>query len=207
MNNGSIGLRICSSRIILGFGTVIRAFSYSAVAGIKRHQLPPRPKISEDEIDEVFIKGGGRGGQKINKTNSKVQLRHIPTGIVVSSQATRSREQNRAKAREILALKVEELNAPEGTSRLAVVAKYKQNKARKKKSRTKKKYEALAAEKEKERLKMLGLVPEEDEEGDEVEAENGIGEGSEDMGHEMEYETEHDMEQFVVNIKDKEKTD
>ncbi|ONH65492.1 Peptide chain release factor 1 [Cyberlindnera fabianii] len=47
--------------------------------------MPPRPKIIEDEITEVFLKGGsGPGGQKINKCNSKVQLKHLPTGIVVS---------------------------------------------------------------------------------------------------------------------------
>lgn len=116
---------------------------------IKRNQLPPRPKINEDEVEEVFIKGGGKGGQKINKTNSKVQLRHIPTGIVVSSQHSRSREENRAKAREILAGKVQEETAPEGESRAAVVAKYKQNKARKKKSRSRKKYARLEEEKKK----------------------------------------------------------
>lgn len=128
----------------------VRQFSNSASVQIKRNQLPPRPTISEDEVEEVFIKGGGKGGQKINKTNSKVQLRHVPTGIVVSCQHSRSREQNRAKAREILAGKVEEETAPEGQSRAAVVAKYKQNKARKKKSRSRKKYARLEEEKKKE---------------------------------------------------------
>jgi protein subunit release factor B len=126
-----------------------RQFSGSAAVQIKRNQLPPRPKVSDDEIEEVFIKGGGKGGQKINKTNSKVQLRHVPTGIVVSCQHSRSREQNRAKAREILAGKVEEETAPEGESRAAIVAKYKQNKARKKKSRSRKKYARLEEEKKK----------------------------------------------------------
>lgn len=92
----------------------------------------------------MFIKGGGKGGQKINKTNSKVQLRHIPTGIVVSCQYSRSREQNRKRAREILAGKVDDELSPPGQSRAAIVAKYYQNKARKKKSRSKKKYAELA---------------------------------------------------------------
>lgn len=30
-----------------------------------------------------MIKGGGPGGQAINKTNNCVQLRHIPTGIII----------------------------------------------------------------------------------------------------------------------------
>lgn len=120
----------------------------TALAAIKRTQLPPRPKINEEEITEVFLKGGGKGGQKINKTNSKVQLKHLPTGIVVECQATRSRDQNRKKARELLALQVEKLTVPEGESRLDIVAKYKQDKARKKKQRSRKKYRELAAAKQ-----------------------------------------------------------
>lgn len=92
----------------------------------------------------MFLKGGGKGGQKINKTNSKVQLKHIPTGLVVSSQFSRSREQNRARAREILALKVEDILLG-SESRVAVVADYKRNKARKKKSKARKKYQKMAA--------------------------------------------------------------
>lgn len=61
----------------------------------------------ETEIEEKFLHGGrGPGGQKINKCNSKVQLLHVPTGIVVDCQATRSRDQNRKIAREKLALKI-----------------------------------------------------------------------------------------------------
>jgi len=46
--------------------------------------------------------GRGPGGQAINKTNSSVSLIHIPTGIRVQSQPTRSRAQNRIIARQIL---------------------------------------------------------------------------------------------------------
>lgn len=78
---------------------------------VKRHKLPPRPKFTkelETEIEESFLHGGrGPGGQKINKSNSKVQLKHIPTGIVVSCQETRSRAQNRIIAREKLALELD----------------------------------------------------------------------------------------------------
>ncbi|RPB13290.1 hypothetical protein P167DRAFT_544645 [Morchella conica CCBAS932] len=70
--------------------------------------MPPRPSVIEDEIVEVFLKGSGPGGQKINKTASAVQLKHLPTGLVVKSQATRSREQNRKIARNILAMKLDE---------------------------------------------------------------------------------------------------
>jgi hypothetical protein len=36
--------------------------------------------LSEDDLIETFTKGSGRGGQKVNKTNSCVQLLHLPTG-------------------------------------------------------------------------------------------------------------------------------
>lgn len=39
--------------------------------------------IDESEIEENFIKGGGPGGQKINKSVSCVQLKHLPTGIII----------------------------------------------------------------------------------------------------------------------------
>ncbi|BEJ15553.1 hypothetical protein CspHIS471_0501580 [Cutaneotrichosporon sp. HIS471] len=64
-----------------------------------RHQVPDLP---EDELDEKFVRGRGPGGQAINKTNSSVCLTHMPTGIRVQSQPTRSREQNRYIARQIL---------------------------------------------------------------------------------------------------------
>ena len=71
--------------------------------------LPPRRVIDENEITESFLKGSGPGGQKINKTSSAVQLKHLPTGIVVKCQETRSRDQNRKFARRILSEKLDEM--------------------------------------------------------------------------------------------------
>ena len=62
-----------------------------------------RVELREADIDERFIRGSGAGGQKINKTSSCVQLRHLPTGKIVKCQRTRSRETNRWLAREELA--------------------------------------------------------------------------------------------------------
>ncbi|GMG56161.1 unnamed protein product [Ambrosiozyma monospora] len=108
--------------------------------------MPPRPKIQESDIKEKFIKGGtGKGGQKINKTNSKVQLTHIPTGIVVTSQATRSRAQNRNIAREILALKIEEMEKG-SQSRAQIVIARKQMLKQRAKKKTKAKYKKLQEE-------------------------------------------------------------
>ncbi|OCF32959.1 hypothetical protein I316_05297 [Kwoniella heveanensis BCC8398] len=66
-------------------------------------------EIPDSELDEKFVKGRGPGGQAINKTNSSVSLTHIPTGIRVQAQPTRSREENRKAARRILAERLEVL--------------------------------------------------------------------------------------------------
>ncbi|KAG0377007.1 hypothetical protein BGX24_006854 [Mortierella sp. AD032] len=64
--------------------------------------------LLETDFRERFIKGGGNGGQKINKTNSNVELKHFETGIVVQCQATRSLPQNRKLARRILVGRLDE---------------------------------------------------------------------------------------------------
>ncbi|KAG6011786.1 hypothetical protein E4U54_007905 [Claviceps lovelessii] len=109
--------------------------------------LPPRPKPPPDcEIEESFLKGSGPGGQKINKTNSAVQLKHIPTGIVVKSQATRSRSQNRKEARELLAQKVDDLLNGE-QSRSSIVGEVKRKKAASAAKKSRRKYRQLEQDK------------------------------------------------------------
>jgi peptide chain release factor len=55
--------------------------------------------IHEEDLEEQFIQGSGPGGQKINKTANCVRLVHLPSGLGVSCQESRSREQNRELAR------------------------------------------------------------------------------------------------------------
>lgn len=76
----------------------------------KWHQLQLKMTelgIIEDDLIEKFILGSGSGGQKINKTNSCVWLKHAPTGIVIKCQQTRSRELNRYYARQLLCDKID----------------------------------------------------------------------------------------------------
>ncbi|NWQ81841.1 CL065 factor, partial [Columbina picui] len=63
--------------------------------------------LNEAELEEQFVRGDGPGGQATNKTNNCVVLKHIPSGIVVKCHQTRSVEQNRKIAREILQEKVD----------------------------------------------------------------------------------------------------
>ncbi|KAH8881508.1 hypothetical protein GQ53DRAFT_612933, partial [Thozetella sp. PMI_491] len=114
---------------------------------LKRTQMPSRPKPPpENDIDESFLKGSGPGGQKINKTNSAVQLIHKPTGIVVKSQATRSREQNRKIARDLLATRLDDL-ANGDESRSAIVGGNKKRRADSAAKKSRRKYRKLEEEK------------------------------------------------------------
>jgi protein subunit release factor B len=65
--------------------------------------------IREEDIDESFVRSGGKGGQKVNKTSTCVYLKHLPTGIEVKCQEERSQSLNRYRARVILVKKVDEL--------------------------------------------------------------------------------------------------
>ena len=55
--------------------------------------------VNHKDIEEKFIYGQGKGGQKQNKTQNTVQLKHIPTGLVITCQAYRERERNRYRAK------------------------------------------------------------------------------------------------------------
>lgn len=39
--------------------------------------------LLESDLEERFVKGFGKGGQKVNKTSNCVELKHLPTGITV----------------------------------------------------------------------------------------------------------------------------
>ncbi len=64
--------------------------------------------ISESDLTEKFIKGSGKGGQKLNKTSSCVHLIHAPSGIEIKCQKERSQATNRFFARRELCERLEE---------------------------------------------------------------------------------------------------
>jgi len=58
--------------------------------------------IDESELEEVFARSSGPGGQHVNKVSTAVTLRHIPSGLEVTVQDSRSQARNRKIARERL---------------------------------------------------------------------------------------------------------
>jgi protein subunit release factor B len=64
--------------------------------------------ISEQDLEERFVRAGGPGGQNVNKVSTCVMLIHHPSGLTVRCQEERSQGLNRYRARVRLADKMEE---------------------------------------------------------------------------------------------------
>lgn len=64
--------------------------------------------IHEEDLEEKFIRASGPGGQKVNKTSSAVQLKHLPSGLEIKAQGSRSQAMNRYRARKLLCDRLEE---------------------------------------------------------------------------------------------------
>ena len=71
------------------------------------------PEADEDLLRECEVdtfRSSGPGGQHVNKTESGVRLKHLPTGVVVTSQQERSQHRNKALCLQKLRERVEQLN-------------------------------------------------------------------------------------------------
>lgn len=85
------------------------------------------------EIQEKFIRSRGKGGQNVNKVETCVVLKHLPTGVIVRCDKYRTQGQNRTEAYRLLMQKLREREAKvvaEAKSRVAKERRQKQKRSK-----------------------------------------------------------------------------
>jgi protein subunit release factor B len=84
--------------------------------------------ITENDLLEKFVRGSGAGGQKINKTNNCVFLKHLPSGVCIKCQMDRSREMNRFLARRELCDQLEAIRDGRAFAKTQAIEKMRRQK-------------------------------------------------------------------------------
>lgn len=117
-------------------------------------------KIREQDIEEQFTLSSGRGGQKLHKTESCVQLYHPPSEVRLKCSQTRSREDNRFYARKRLCDKVEEIQQGIKSEQQQQAAKIRKQKRRRSKRA---KQKMMADKQHQSAIKSLRKAPKHDQ--------------------------------------------
>lgn len=104
----------------------------------KLEEQMARLGVYEHDLLEKFIRSSGKGGQNVNKVSSCVYLKHNPSGLEVKCQKTRSQQDNRYLARQILCDKMDQIQNKRAAEKQQAIEKIRRQK-RKRSKRAKEK--------------------------------------------------------------------
>ncbi len=99
-----------------------RHTSFSSISVLPVLDDTIKVEIAPGDLRIDTMRAGGAGGQHVNKTESAVRITHLPTGLVVQSQAERSQHRNKDAAMKILMARLFVLKEAEARAKTEALA-------------------------------------------------------------------------------------